>query len=139
MKKSFWRMSLTLVSLLTMGGGASCGSGACRAGKDAGRKVSMEEAAKMMAEEKDYVLLDVRTPEEYESGHIPGAISMPHDTIQETPPAGLPDKNQLILVYCQGGMRCQMAAAKLAQMGYTNIVKCGGIVDWQGEVVKGKA
>lgn len=99
-------------------------------------QVSPDEAEKMMKEETDFILLDVRTPGEYSQGHIRQAVNLPNETIQKEPPALLKDKDQRIFVYCRSGRRSNDAATKLAAMGYTNIVEFGGIVDWHGEVVK---
>ena len=79
-------------------------------------------------------MLDVRTQEEYNSGHIPGALCIPNEEILSTQPDELPDKEQLILVYCRSGNRSKQASEKLAAMGYTNIVEFGGIIDWDGEI-----
>ena len=96
----------------------------------------MEEAVIMMKEEKDYIILDVRTPEEFAGGHIPGAINVPNETIDTAEILELPSKDQLILVYCRSGNRSKQAAKKLSALGYTNIVEFGGINDWQGEIEK---
>ena len=85
------------------------------------------------------VLLDVRTPEEYREGHIPGAINIPNETIGTEDIPELPDKEQLILVYCRSGNRSKQASEKLVKLGYTNIVEFGGINDWTGETVSGEA
>lgn len=98
-------------------------------------QVSSEEAAQLMEEHADEIVLDVRTPEEYAQAHIPEAINVPNEEIGDTQPAALPDKDQLILVYCRSGNRSKQAAQKLADLGYTNIVEFGGIRDWQGETV----
>ena len=100
------------------------------------RRVSSDEAAKMMTEEKDYLILDVRTAAEYAGGHLPNAVNVSNESIGTTPPKELPDKGQMIFVYCRSGARSQQAAQKLAAMGYTNIIEMGGIQDWHGEVVK---
>ena len=97
----------------------------------------MEEAVTMMQEESDYIILDVRTSEEYSEKHIPGAINIPNETIGSEDIPELPDKDQLILVYCRSGNRSKQAAAKLVKLGYTNIVEFGGINDWTGETVSG--
>lgn len=99
------------------------------------RRVSAEEAASIMAEEKEYILLDVRTMAEYEEKHIPGAICIPNETIGQDEISELPDKDALIMVYCRSGNRSKQAAQKLAELGYTNIVEFGGINDWTGETV----
>ncbi len=102
------------------------------------RSVSMQEAISMMETEKDYIILDVRTYSEYEQAHISNAICIPNETITDQPIKELPDKNQLIMVYCRSGNRSCQAAGKLAKIGYTNIVEFGGIMDWTGETVNGK-
>lgn len=102
------------------------------------RQISMEEAVNMMETEKDYILLDVRTMDEYKEGHIPDAICVPNETIGEDAIAELPDKEQVILIYCRSGNRSKQAAAKLSAQGYTNIYEFGGILDWQGTIVSGE-
>ena len=92
----------------------------------------------MMQKESGYIILDVRTEEEYEEKHIPGAICIPNETIGTEEIEALPDKNQLIMVYCRSGNRSKKAAEKLVKLGYTNIVEFGGINDWQGKTVSGK-
>ena len=89
----------------------------------------------MMAEKSDYIILDVRTPEEFSDKHIPGAINVANETIGTGEIPELPDKEQLILVYCRSGNRSKQASEKLAQLGYTNVVEFGGINDWPGETV----
>lgn len=102
------------------------------------RQISMEQAVRMMERETDYVILDVRTPEEYAAGHIPNAINIPNETIGASEISALPDKDQLILVYCRSGRRSKEAAQKLVSLGYTSIVEFGGILDWTGETVSGE-
>lgn len=89
----------------------------------------------MMEEESGYIILDVRTQEEFEDGHIPGAFNIPNEAIGTGGIAELPDKEQLILVYCRSGNRSKQASKKLVALGYTNIVEFGGINDWTGEIV----
>ena len=113
---------------------AGCGA---RPEKSAYRQVTMEEAAAMMREESGYIILDVRTAEEYSEKHIPGAINIPNEAIGTEDIPELPDKEQLILVYCRSGNRSKQAAEKLVKLGYTNIVEFGGIHDWTGETVGG--
>ena len=98
------------------------------------RQVSMDEAVKMMKNEKNYIILDVRRPDEYAEGHIPGAINLPNEEIGTSEITELPDKTQLILVYCRSGRRSKEASEKLVKLGYTNIVEFGGILDWTGEI-----
>ncbi|MEI3552722.1 MAG: rhodanese-like domain-containing protein [Acutalibacteraceae bacterium] len=99
------------------------------------QQITAEEAANMMQSETDYIVLDVRTAQEYASGHIPGAVNIPNETIASEAIQQLPDKEQLILVYCRSGNRSKQASEKLVNLGYTNIVEFGGINDWSGEVV----
>ncbi len=101
------------------------------------RQITMLEAVEMMSWETNYIILDVRTPEEYRDGHIPGAINIPNEDIGTKEPSELPDKDQLIMVYCRSGNRSKQASRKLAELGYTNIVEFGGIIDWPGETVSG--
>ena len=103
------------------------------------RQVNTEEADSMMEEESGYIILDVRTTEEYSEKHIPGAINIPNETIGTEDIPELPDKEQLILVYCRSGNRSKQASEKLVKLGYTNIVEFGGINDWTGETVSGEA
>ena len=98
--------------------------------------VSMEEITTIMQENTNYIILDARTIEEYNQGHIPNAICIPNETIDETVTQQLPNKDQLILIYCRSGNRSKQAALKLQQLGYTNLVEFGGIIDWDGEIVR---
>ena len=100
------------------------------------KSISMSEAEEMMKNEKDYIILDVRTAEEYKEGHIPNAINVANETIGEDEIAELPDKDQLIMVYCRSGRRSKQAASKLVKLGYSNIVEIGGIIDWKGDIEK---
>ena len=97
-------------------------------------QISMEEAVAMMATEENYIILDVRTTEEFAEKHIPNAINIPNETIGSEELAELPDKNQLILVYCRSGNRSKQASEKLVALGYTNIYEFGGINNWTGEL-----
>ena len=99
------------------------------------KQISMDEAVTMMAEETDYIILDVRTPEEFAEKHIPNAINVPNETIGENEIPELPSKDQIILVYCRSGNRSKQASEKLVKLGYTNIYEFGGINDWIGETV----
>jgi rhodanese-related sulfurtransferase len=96
----------------------------------------MDAAVNMMKDEENYIILDVRRPDEYAEGHIPGAINVPNEEIGSAEISELPDKSQLILVYCRSGRRSKEAAEKLVKLGYTNIVEFGGILDWKGEIQK---
>ena len=101
------------------------------------RQISMDEAITMMEEESGYIILDVRTPEEFADKRIPGAVNIPNETIAAEEIPELPDKDQLILVYCRSGNRSKQASEKLAALGYTNVVEFGGINSWPGETVSG--
>ena len=101
------------------------------------RQINMDEAITVMEEESSYIILDVRTPEEFADKHIPGAINIPNETISTEEIPELPDKDKLILVYCRSGNRSKQASEKLVALGYTNIVEFGGINDWPGETVTG--
>jgi len=97
------------------------------------RQITMDEAVAMMEEEDGYIILDVRTVAEFDEKHIPGAINIPNETIGTDTIPELPDKDQLILVYCRSGNRSKQASEKLVKLGYTNVVEFGGIMDWPGE------
>ena len=98
--------------------------------------ITAEEAKQIMDSEEGYIILDVRTQEEYDEGHIPGAIVISHEEITEKAEEVLTDKDQLILVYCRSGRRSKLAAEALVELGYTNIKEFGGIIDWPYEVEK---
>ena len=96
--------------------------------------ITAEEAKQIMDTEEGYIILDVRTQEEYDEGHIPGAILIPNTEIEARAEAILTDKDQLILVYCRSGRRSKLAAEILVELGYTNIKEFGGIIDWPYEI-----
>ena len=98
------------------------------------QQITQAEAVERMAQEDGHVIVDVRRQDEYDAGHIPGAILIPNESIETTPPAELPDKAQIILVYCRSGRRSKEAAQKLADMGYANVYEFGGILTWEGEI-----
>ena len=98
------------------------------------RSITMDEAVAMMEQETGYIILDVRRPDEFAAGHIPNAINVPNESIGTDEIPELPDKNQLIMVYCRSGRRSKEASEKLVKLGYTNIVEFGGILDWKGEI-----
>lgn len=100
------------------------------------KTITSTEAQKMIEENKDVVILDVRTADEYASGHIPNAINLSNEDIQAGKVDSLKDKKQLIMVYCRSGNRSRQAAQKLAELGYTNVVDFGGIQSWQGDIEK---
>ena len=96
--------------------------------------ITAHEAKQIMDGEEGYIILDTRTQEEYDEGHIPGAIVISYDEIEEKAEQLLPDKDQLLLVYCRSGRRSKLAAEALVELGYTNIKEFGGIIDWPYEV-----
>ena len=99
------------------------------------KHITQEEAKEMMARDDGHVIVDVRRQDEYDEGHIPGAILIPNESINDEPPEALPDYDQIILIYCRSGIRAGQASEKLAAMGYANIYEFGGINTWTGEVV----
>lgn len=104
--------------------------------KNSYTKISQDEAKKMMEKDDGHVIVDVRREDEFASGHIPGAILIPNESIGTEKPAELPDLDQIILVYCRSGNRSAQAAQKLADIGYTNVFDFGGIMTWTGEIEK---
>ena len=99
-------------------------------------QISGAEAKALMDSESGYIILDTREQYEYDKGHIPGAILIPYGEIADRAEKELPDKNQLILVYCRSGRRSKIAAEELVKLGYTNVKEFGGIIDWEYEIVK---
>ena len=99
------------------------------------KQISQEQAKEMMEKDDGHVVVDVRRQDEYDAGHIPGAILIPNESINKDQPEELPDLDQIILVYCRSGNRSKQAAQKLFDMGYRNIYEFGGITDWTGEIV----
>ena len=97
--------------------------------------ITAEEAKVLMESETGYIILDVRTTEEFAEKHIPNAINIPNETIGTEPISELPEEDQLILVYCRSGNRSKQASEKLAEIGYTKVYEFGGINDWTGETV----
>ena len=137
MRKNVILIGIAMAALLLAGCGSAkeqTAEGESKAGEY--YQISKEEAAAMMSEESGYVIVDVRTEEEYNEGHIPGAICIPNESIGSEQPAELPDLEQVILVYCRSGNRSKQAAKKLSKIGYTNIYEFGGINSWTGDVVK---
>ena len=100
------------------------------------RQISQEQAKSMMEEDDGHIIVDVRRMDEYEQGHIQGAVCIPNETILAEPPKELNDYDQIILIYCRSGNRSKQAAQKLADMGYRNIYEFGGINTWTGEIIK---
>lgn len=126
-------IALLLVAL-TLFGFSACGESEPQ--KAEYLQISAQEAKSLMDTEKDYIILDSRTQEEFDEGHIEGAILIPEYEIAARAEKELPNKNQLILVYCRSGRRSKIAAQALADSGYTNVKEFGGIIDWPYETVK---
>ena len=99
-------------------------------------QITAEQAKTIMDTEKDYIIIDARTEEEFAEGHIENAILIPEYEIANRAEKELPDKEQLILVYCRSGRRSKIASEELVKLGYTNVKEFGGIIDWPYEVVK---
>ena len=128
-----------LIALLTFTlpfGCVGCSTDGSADGSATYDQISGEEAKALMDSESGYVIIDARTQEEYDQGHIPGAILIPEYEIADRAEKELPDKNQLILVYCRSGRRSKIAAEELVKLGYTNVKEFGGIIDWEYDIVK---
>lgn len=130
---------VTALAGLTGCFGAAAGSNGSNAANGSSnsssyQQVDAETAKELMDTEDDYVILDARTQAEYDEGHIPDAILTPHDTVATAAEDALPDKDQLILVYCRSGNRSKQASQTLVDLGYTNVVEFGGINSWPYEV-----
>ena len=124
-----------LIMLLTLALPFGCVG--CSMGNSASYdQISGAEAKSLMDSESGYIIIDARTKSEYDQGHIPGAILIPEYEIANRAKNELPDKNQLILVYCRSGRRSKIAAEELVKLGYTNVKEFGGIIDWEYEIVK---
>ena len=99
-------------------------------------QITAEEAKKIMDSGEEHIILDTREQDEFDEGHIPGAILIPYTEIENKAIEMIPDKDKLILVYCRSGRRSKIAAESLAKLGYTNVKEFGGIIDWPYEVEK---
>ena len=132
-RKSFaaWALILFLIAFL-----AGCSSREEEAGNTASyQQITAKEAKSMMEEQPDAVILDVREQDEYDAGHIPGAVLLPVGTInEETAVSAIPEKDTVVLVYCRSGNRSKTASQSLVDLGYTRIYEFGGIKDWPYEV-----
>ena len=127
MKKLFALLSMAVLLLV------GCAAPAKNSGSFT--QLTMEQGLAQMEKETDFVLLDVRRQDEFDAGHIPGAVCIPNESIGSTEISQLPDKNQKIFVYCRSGNRSKQAASKLVKLGYTNIIEIGGIIDYPLEPV----
>ena len=126
------KIILLLSALFLLAGCVSEGGGV-----NTYRQINMDEAVFIMQEKDGYIILDVRRPDEFAEKHIPGAVNIPNEAIGTDEIPELPDKGQLILVYCRSGNRSKQASEKLVALGYTNVVEFGGIIDWTGETATG--
>ena len=99
-------------------------------------QITAEEAKKIMDSGEEHIVLDTREQDEFDEGHIPGAILIPYTEIENKAEEMLTDKDKLILVYCRSGRRSKIAAEALSKLGYTNVKEFGGIIDWPYEVEK---
>ncbi|MCR5060493.1 MAG: rhodanese-like domain-containing protein [Saccharofermentans sp.] len=133
------RKSLAAVLICIVGLLAACGEQTVEITETTNelgyRQITQSEAMEIMENRDDYILLDVRTEEEFNEVHIPGAICIPYEDIGTDEIPQLPDKDQIILVYCRSGRRSKIASENLAAQGYTNVLEFGGIIDWLGDKV----
>ena len=125
-----WILMLSI--LLSLFGMTACSD----SGAISYEQITPEQAKTLMDTEKEYIIIDARTDEEFADGHIEGAIMIPEYEIADRAEKELPDKDALILVYCRSGRRSKIASEELAKLGYTNVKEFGGIIDWPYEVVK---
>ena len=133
---------LLILAILVIALFAGCVSGQIMDGPgmvNSYRQIDQDTAKQMMAQDDGHVIVDVRRQEEYDAGHIPGAILIPNEDLGTEQPAQLPDLNQIILIYCRSGNRSKEAAQKLFDMGYTRVYEFGGINSWSGEIVTEEA
>lgn len=132
-----WKAALAgMICLFVL---SACSGGQVMDGEDMMEKtytsISQEKAREMMEQEEGWIIVDVRTMDEFKTGHIPGAVCIPNETIGDERPPELSNLYQIILIYCRSGNRSRQAAEKLAGLGYTNVYEFGGIRDWTGEIV----
>lgn len=129
MLKRILPLLLVLVIML-----AGCGKSDADIQNNTYEKISMSEGLARMESDENYILLDVRRADEFEAGHIPGAVNLPNEEIGTEEIPSLPDKAQTIYIYCRSGNRSKQAADKLLALGYTNLIEFGGIIDYTGEL-----
>ena len=134
-QKKYYTITVPLLLILQIAAAVMLLSGC---GSASYTQISQDEAMKMMQEQTDCLIVDVRRPDEFAEGHIAGAVNVPNETIEDEAPDALPDKEQTLLVYCRSGNRSKEASQKLADMGYTNVYEFGGINTWEGEIVIGE-
>ena len=134
-QKKYYTITVPLLLILQIAAAVMLLSGCSSASYT---QITQDEAMKMMQEQTDCLIVDVRRPDEFAEGHIAGAVNVPNETIEDEAPDALPDKGQTLLVYCRSGNRSKEASQKLANMGYTNVFEFGGINTWEGEIVTGE-
>ena len=128
-------LPLLLVLMLMLTG---CGKSDADTPNNTSEKITMSVGLARMESDENYILLDVRRADEFEAGHIPGAVNLPNEEIGTEEIPSLPDKAQSIYIYCRSGNRSKQAADKLLALGYTNLIEFGGIIDYTGELEYGK-
>ena len=128
-------LPLLLVLMIMLAG---CGKSDADTPSNTYEKITMSEGLARMESDENYILLDVRRADEFEAGHIPGAVNLPNEEIGTEEIPSLPDKAQTIYIYCRSGNRSKQAADKLLALGYTNLIEFGGIIDYTGELEYGK-
>lgn len=133
MLKRILPLLLVLVIML-----AGCGKSDADTPNNTYENITMSEGLARMESDENYILLDVRRADEFEAGHIPGAVNLPNEEIGTEEIPSLPDKAQTIYIYCRSGNRSKQAADKLLALGYTNLIEFGGIIDYTGELEYGK-
>jgi rhodanese-related sulfurtransferase len=131
MKKSLFLISIMILTTVLVGCVGNNGSTV----NNTYESISAKKAKEMMDKESGYIILDVRTQEEYDQGYIPNAVLLPNEAIGTAEIDTLPNKDQLILIYCRSGNRSKQAASKLVDLGYTNVYEFGGIIDWPYDIV----
>lgn len=134
-QKKYYTITVPLLLILQIAAAVMLLSGCSSASYT---QISQDEAVKMMKEQTDYLIVDVRRPDEFAEGHIAGAVNVPNETIEDEAADALPDKEQMLFIYCRSGNRSKEASQKLADMGYTNVYEFGGINTWEGRIVKGE-
>lgn len=134
-KKWYYTMTVPVILIIQIAAAVFLLSGCGSAGYE---QISQDEAMKMMQEESGYLIVDVRRPDEFAESHIAGAVNVPNETIEDEMPEALPDREQILLIYCRTGRRSKEASQKLADMGYTNVYEFGGINTWEGETETGE-
>ena len=127
------RLALVFIAVIILLSGCSASQSGFAASYT---QITQEESMEMMKKDDGHIIVDVRRQDEYDEGHIPGAVLIPNESITDQQPKELPDLDQIILVYCRSGRRSKEASQKLADIGYTNVYEFGGIITWSGETVR---